>query len=209
MRICNACEMVLISCSVLSAPCPMAQADLITFKRVGDFNDSNIDGQGSGSITRMGLTATFTANIGELNATGSSFGINAPGSDDKSALLDTVNEGTVNEVIETITVTFDQPVAFTQLTLDDFSPGETALLKIGPNEVMLDPLPAGTDVYNFNGGSNLVALGQSLVIGSGSGNGFSLEGFQVNTVPEPSCLSIAFPALAGFSLRRKRRSQVV
>lgn len=189
----------------------MARADLITFKRVGDFNDSNIDGQGSGSITRMGLTATFTANDGELNATKDNFGINATLIGDEPDLLD-AGSG----VAEFITVTFDQPITLTQLTLSSFSGSERASLTIGLNPAtLLAATTAGTDIYNFSSGDfpqgNMVELGQTLVIGyafgSLSDNGFSLESFQVNTVPEPTCLSVALPALVGFLLRRKRKAK--
>lgn len=210
MRICIACKTFLILCSVLSATCSMARADLITFERGHVYNNPLIDGLASGSITRLGLTATFTANVGFLNATTDNFGINAPGSEDKSDLLDSGSG-----VDEFITVTFNQPVEFTQLTLSSFSGSERASLTIGLNTALiLDATTAGTDVYNFTGGDfalgNRLALGQTLIIGYAFGsiadNGFSLEGFQVNTVPEPSCLSIGLPVLAGLLLRRKRKA---
>ena len=209
MRLFSAYEMALISCSVLSATCSMARADLITFGREHVAGNSLIDEQNSGSITRMGLTASFTANVGELNANSTAFGINAPGSGDEPARLDTFNG-----VEEFITVTFDRTVAFTQLKLRDFSPGESALLKIGLNETLtLVPFDAATDIYDFTNESfllgNSIAPGQSLVIGSATGNGFSLESFDVNTVPEPSCLGAALPALAGLLFRRKRKPSVL
>jgi len=157
----------------------------------------------------MGLTATFTANVGELNANSTAFGINAPGSGDDPARLDTFNG-----VEEFITVTSDRTVTFTQLKLRDFSPGESALLKIGLNETLtLVPFDAATDIYDFTNESflqgNSIAPGQSLVIGSATGNGFSLESFDVNTVPEPFYLGVALPALAGLLFRRKSKPSVL
>ncbi len=204
MRICLACEMVLISCSVLSATCSIARAELITFERERDFDPNQLDEKTEGSIIRLGLIATFTANVGTLNVTGSSFGINAPGSD-VPAVLDTFDE-----TFESITITFNKPVEFKQLTINQFSIGETAKLTVGDNPSLTLVSPQnGTHVYDFPNANllteNLLAAGQPLVIGSGIGNGFSLEGFQVNTVPEPACLSIALPILAGVLLRRKRK----
>lgn len=203
MRIFFACNILVISCFLFSGTCSVAQADLITFGREHVVGNSLIDELTSGSITRGGLTATFTANLGVLNANGTSFGINDLDSADDPARLDTFNG-----VVEFITVTFDQPVTFTQLTLQDFSPGETAILKIGPNvSPAIDPLTAAIDAYDFTNDGYQIALGQSLVISSGVGNGFSLESFQVNTVPEPSCLSVALPALAALLVRRKRKAK--
>ncbi len=210
MRMYFACKIFLVSCSVLSATSSMARADLITFEREHDFDPIQLDGKVVGSIIRQGLTATFTANVGELNVTGSSFGINVLETADLPSVLDTF-EGTV----ESITITFNKPVEFTQLTLNAFTPGETAMLTVGRNTTeSLDALPPGIDVYNFTDSSftnngNRIDLGQSLVVGSGTGNGFSLEGFQVNVVPEPTCLSIALPVLAGMLLRRRREEDVV
>lgn len=205
MRTCFVCGLFLVFSLVISAVGPMARADLIPFARVGDFDDPLIDEKTGGSITRMGLTATFTANIGELNATGTSYGINAPGSTDDSALLDTVNG-----VEEFITITFNQPVTFTQLTLKLFSTGETAKLKVGLNAIQTLTSPSnGTHIYNFPNIDfpleTLLNPGQALVIGSGTGNGFSLEGFQVNTVPEPTTLGLSAVAMVGLMLRRRDR----
>lgn len=213
MKPCFTCWLIGIKlssllCLVNSTPCPVAHADLVIFELGGNLNGTAIDGAASGGLTVNGLTALFTANDGVLNATASNFGINATGSGDAADLLD-AGSG-VNEFM---TITFDRRVTFTQLTLDSFSGSERASLTLGLNPaLLLDATPAGTDIFNFSSSDfpmgNMLEVGQSLRIGytfsSAADNGFSLEGFQVNTVPEPSCLGCLLPALWGCLWRRTR-----
>jgi hypothetical protein len=189
-------------------PRSTAHADLVIFNLGGSLNGTTIDGAISGPLTVNGLTALLTANDGLLNATTTNFGINAAGSGDAADMLD-AGSG-INEFL---TITFDQRVAFTQLSLDSFSGSERASLTIGLNPtLLLDASPAGTDVFNFTSSDfpmgNTLEVGQSLRIGyafsSADDNGFSLEGFQVNTVPEPSCLGCLLPVIWGYLWRRKR-----
>ncbi len=200
--------LVWVLCAVISTACSVAQADLVIFELGNKLDNTTIDGMASGSLTRDGLTATLTANVGVFSANMSGFGINADGSDDAPSLLDG-GSGTS----EFITITFDQPVTFTQLTLASFSGSERASLTVGPNPArILDATTAGTDVYDFTSGDfpigNMIDIGQTLVIGyafgSADDNGFSLEGFHVNTVPEPSSLGCVLPMLICSVLRRKR-----
>ena len=193
-------------------PCPVAHADLVIFELGGTLNGTAIDGAASGGLTVNGLTALFTANDGVLNATTSNFGINAAGSGDAADLLDAGSS--VNEFI---TITFDQRITFTQLTLDSFSGSERTSLTLGLNPaLLLDATAAGTDIFNFTSSDfpmgNMLEVGQSLRIGyafsSAADNGFSLEGFHVNTVPEPSCLGGLLPAIWGCCWRRKRIAPV-
>lgn len=194
-------------CTVLFTSCTTAQADLIVFDLGGNLNGTTIDGAASGTLTVNGLAAHFTANDGLLNATNSNFGINASGTGDAADMLD-AGSG-INEFL---TITFDQSVAFTQLSLDSFSGSERASLTIGFNPaLLLDATSSGTDVFNFISSDfpmgNLLEAGQSLRISyafsSAADNGFSLEGFQVNTVPEPSCLGCLLPVIWGCLRRRK------
>lgn len=197
-----------ILCMGHLTPCTVAHADLIIFNLGGNLNGTTIDGAASGTLTVNGLTAIFTANDGLLNATTTNFGINASGSGDAADMLD-AGSG----VDEFLTVTFDQPVTFTQLSLDSFSGSERASLTIGLNPtLLLDASPAGTDVFNFINSDfplgNVLDAGQSLRIGyafsSAADNGFSLEGLHVNTIPEPSCLGCLLPVIWGCLWRGKR-----
>ena len=195
-----------ISACILLAllPCEAARADLIPIVLDNSNENAAIDGVQSGSIVRQGLTITLTANVGKLNATQDSYGVDADGSNDLSALLD-AGSGTIEE----ISFSFDQSVIFTQLTLelysiDDANP-ESASLTIGLNPtLLLPPTRAGKDVYDFTS-ANFLPAGQSAIVRYVSGNGFSLEGIQVNTVPEPTTFTLSALAMAGLMLRRRRR----
>lgn len=205
MKMCLKGWRILIVCTAILCASSMARAEMIPFDLGGALDGLAIDGAASDSLTVDGLTATLSANIGVLWATSGNFGINAPGGADAPDLLD-ADSGTS----EFITITFDKPVTFTQLSLGLFSGTETVDLTLGLNPVVTrTATSAATDVYDFTSGNfpmgNLLAPGQSLIVGHGTGNGFSLEGFQVNTVPEPSSLSLALPALIAGLLRRKRK----
>lgn len=213
MKPCFTCWLIGIKligllCLVNLTPRPVAHADLVIFELGGNLNGTAIDGAASGGLTVNGLTALFTANDGVLNATTSSFGVNATGSGDAADLLD-AGSG-VNEFM---TITFDQRVTFTQLTLDSFSGSERVSFTLGLNPaLLLDATPAGTDIFNFSSSDfpmgNMLEVGQSLRIGytfsSAADNGFSFEGFHVNTVPEPSLVGGLMPVLLASLWRRKR-----
>jgi hypothetical protein len=205
MKMCLMGWRILTACAAILSASSIARADIIPFDLGENLDGLAIDGAASGALTVNGLTATLTANIGVLWATSNNFGINAPGGADEPDLLD-ADSGTS----EFITITFDKPVTFTQLSLGLFSGTETVDLTLGLNPVVTrTATSAATDVYDFSSDSfpmgNMLTAGQSLIVGHGTGNGFSLEGFQVNTVPEPSSLSLALPALIAGLLRRKRK----
>ena len=208
MKTCFSGLLVGILCLGLSISCSVAEADLVIFNLGGNANGAAIDGAASGQLTVNGLTTIFNANDGLLNATTSNFGINATGAGDAADLLD-AGSG----ISEFITITFNQPVAFTQLSLDSFAGTERASLTVGLNpSLLLDATPAGTDIFDFTSSSfpmgNMLEAGQSLRIGyafsSDADNGFSLEGFHVNTVPEPCCLGYLLPLLLVRIMTRKR-----
>ncbi len=191
-----------LTSTLLYLTCSPAKADLIIFN-LGRSLDGNtaIDGQTSGSLTVGGLTALLKANNGTLNATTTNFGINT------FDIVDLTDE--LDGPTEFITITFNQPVRFTQLTLDSLAGTETANLKIGLNAPLtLADAGSSIDIYNFSSSDlplgNTITMDQSAVIAWGSGNGFSLEGFQVTTVPEPTTCWTALAATAGLMNRRRR-----
>lgn len=199
MRTISACILLTI------LACEAARGDLIPIVLDNSPENVAIDGVQSGSIIRQGLTITLTANIGKLNATQDYFGVDVDGSSDVSSQLDG-GSGTNEE----ISFTFDQAVVFTQLTLEMYSINdvnpESASFTIGLHPTLpLAPTHAGKDVYNFTR-DNFLPVGQAAVLRYVSGNGFSLEGLQVRTVPEPSSLGLSGLALAGLRLRRRKRS---
>jgi hypothetical protein len=187
-----------------------ARADLVIFNLGGALNGTSLDGVASGTLTVNGLTATLTASDGLLNATSANFGVNATGPGDATDLLD-AGSGTP----EFISVSFDQSVTFTQITLGAFSGSERASLTLGLNPTLtLEATTAAADIYDFTASDfplgNLLAPGQTVRIGysfgSAADNGFSLQGFQVQTVPEPSIWGCIGPLLLGGLFRRRRET---
>ena len=119
------------------------QAGIITFD-LRDASIEDIDEVVSFALTdtSSGLTATLTANIGELNQTNTGFGINAPEGGDDTDTIDDI-KGT-----ESVTITFNEPVTFDQLVLSLFSSGEAASLSIaGGFPVLSDRHRLGPPTY--------------------------------------------------------------
>ncbi len=181
----------------------------ITFDMRGA-EGSAVDGLASGSVIKDGLTATFTANSGLLNQTGSGFGINAKDSGDDT---DQIDNG--SGVIELVTIMFDQLVTFDQLVLSSFADSEEAKLKIaGVSTILLGT--SDKDIYDFST-DNIVSIGQSvsLALNADKGNGFSFEEFTVTlaestAAPEPATiilLGIGLAGLGGCFLRERFRRQ--
>ena len=176
------------------------QAGIITFD-LRDASIEDIDEVVSFALTdtSSGLTATLTANIGELNQTNTGFGINAPEGGDDTDTIDDI-KGT-----ESVTITFNEPVTFDQLVLSLFSSGETASLSIaGGSPFSLTDTGSGTDIFNFTT-DNAVPIGQTVVLSHESGNGFSFDNFTVTTVPEPTTLVMLLVGLIGLALVCRRR----
>ncbi len=160
----------------------------------------DIDGAATMDVTRVGLTATLTANDGVLNRTANGFGINASGSGDDT---DAIDNG--SGVVESVSIMFDQLVTFDQLKLSLFTSAasDEASLTIadGPPIFLVD---AGTtDIYNFST-DNIVSINQSVVLAYWSGNGFGFDEFTVTTsataVPEPATVTILGIGLAGLGI---------
>ncbi len=179
-----------------------SSADLVTFDLI---NQAAIDNVATGMLTdaMTGLTATFTASTGVLNGTSLNFGVNGPGADEASLL----------DASEHITVSFNQAVDVTGLTLELFSGDEGALLTFNTFDLPIADTGSGTDVYAFSS-NNSIALGQEFRISHTVGNGFSFESLTVETtaIPEPSSLyllSLCGFAFVGILTARKFRGEAV
>lgn len=164
-----------------------------------DFRDTgNTAAIESGSVLIGGLTATLTANDGVLNQTASSFGINAAGSGDATALID---DG--SGVAEIFSVSFDQDVILNSATLSLFSAGETANFTFGATTIAITDTGSGDDVFNAPP-NTILTTGQLISLEWTSGNGFSVDELSVDFVPEPSSTLLLGLGSLAICIRRKR-----
>jgi hypothetical protein len=180
------------------------RADAVSFQLAGSADVETKDEASSFSLTAGGIIATLTANTGVLNTTlVSGFGVNAPGSLDQSSLLDGAS-GTA----ESLAISFNSAVTFTQLVLSLFTPSvDSATVTIGgAGPLGLVPQASAIDTYNF---ATLVLPGQSVLLQWTGGNGFSADSFSVlaasTAVVEPStALLLGVGLLAIAALTRAR-----
>ncbi|MGZ5230380.1 MAG: hypothetical protein ACXWC3_10115 [Burkholderiales bacterium] len=159
-------------------------AQAVLFQLAGSAAVEAVDEAPSFSLTISGITATLTANVGELNTTVTSgFGINAPGSADDPSHID------AGAGIEFVTILFNRLVRLDQIVLSDFTgppTGDLAALTIdGLAALTLNPTAPALDVYNFSS-NNVVPVGQSIILAYQAGNGFSFDSFSVTAIPEPA-----------------------
>lgn len=157
-----------------------------------------VDGLASGPATVSGLTATITANTGVLNQASGNFGVNATGTGDVTDQFD----GAI--VSETITITFNSPVIFESVDISQFGANDLGTLTL--NGLTIVNLASG----NVPAGNIVIPAGNTAVIAwtgdnlTGSGRGFSFDGFTVSLIPEPASLAIL--GVGGLLLLRRARA---
>lgn len=170
---------------------------LVTFDLLGDpAIYTQLDNQGSGSVTNGGLIATLTASEGVLNRTTGGFGINGVGSDDTDAL----NTG------QYIDIWFDQVAIFSNLNVSSWGTSDAGEVQLRTTGGVLasksiDGTGDKNTAFNFE-----VADGRFIRIfataDSGAANGFSVNSFTV-AIPEPAAAT--FIALTGLGMLIGRR----
>lgn len=170
---------------------------LITFDLLGDAAVySLLDNQVSGSVTNSGLIVTVTASDGVLNRTDSAFGINGPGTDDTDAF----NAGQFMDLV------FNQDVTFSSVTVSSWGSSDAAEVQLGPLFSFQGSITnTGETAFDFG-----VTEGTTVRIlataDSGATNGFSVNSFTVETIPEPAVIGlIGLGSGVMMLLTRKRR----
>jgi hypothetical protein len=173
------------------------------FQLAGSAEVETKDEAPSFSLTIDGITATLTANIGDLNTTlVSGFGVNAPGTGDETSQIDNIL-GT-----ESVSIVFNAPVRLDQIVLSLFTApptGDLATLTIDSfAPITLNPTAPALDVYNF-ASNNTVPVGQSIILAYQAGNGFSFDSFSVTAIPEPASGLLLLIGLAAARVVRFRQ----
>jgi len=200
--------------AMLALPVAQTNADVVVFELTNDGvgqtggasgTNGNFDfGTPTDTFTDSGLTASFQALVegstGDLNAAGSSFGVNAEGTGDETSQLD----GDLGN--ESIEITFsgsDIVATLTSVEFSDFGDDDAGTIELG--EESFD-VASGVVETPFSSG----LIGNTLTIAFTEGNGFSIDElvFHVKpsevAVPEPSS-GLALLAIAGLLVGRRRR----
>jgi hypothetical protein len=172
-----------------------ASAEVFTFTLKG--NDGAVwDGVSSGVYANAGTSFTLEATLHAyldgsassgslLNSGGSEFGINADGSGDASLAFDTINGK------ESVWISFSEAVTVKSITVSSFS--TTGTKETGSYQV------ADGSVVEFSGSGTYGNIDTILAkdtyfkvaaVEDGDGNGWSLDSFEVEAVPEPVTVSM-------------------
>ena len=165
-----------------------AQAALITFDLLGDAAIYNVlDDKASGSVVVDGVTATLTASHGVLNRTGSGFGVNdlSTSSDDTDAL-------NANQWID---VEFDQAVIFTNLNVSSWGTNDTGEVRLAPTFASQGGIAGTGDTEYYFHVDPEQTVRFFAASDTGEANGFSVDSFTVEAIPEPA--AIGFVSLVG------------
>ena len=182
-------------------------AELFTFDLINK-NGISWDGLSSGVYTNTGGGRTLEASLSaylngsyssgsQLNSTVSEFGINAAGSGDDTALFDT------NNGQEALWVSFNRAVTIKSITVSSFTGGnvETGAYKVAEGG-LVNFTSSGT--YTVDAVLNQGLYFKIIAVNEGGGNGWSLNSFTVEAVPEPA--TIAMLGLGGLVTGMIRRT---
>lgn len=189
--------------------CSSSYAELFTFNLINR-EGAPWDNVSSGIYTNTGIGLTLRASMfaylngsnssgSLLNSTASEFGLNAAGSGDATSLFDT------NNGQEALWVSFDRAVTIKSMEVSSFTVGnvETGAYQVA-NGSLVNFTAGGT--YTIDTAMNQGAFFKVIALNEGGGNGWILNSFTVEAVPEPATLILlGFGGLAACIIRRVSR----
>jgi len=187
-----------------------APAALFTFDLINK-NGVSWDGVSSGVYTNAGSGLTLEAAMfayltggyssgSQLNSTASEFGINAAGGGDATSLFDTINGQ------EALWVSFDRAVTIKSITVSSFTPGnvETGAYQVADGS-LVNFTAGGT--YTVDAALSQGSFFKTIAVDMGGGNGWSLNSFTVEAVPEPATFGLlGLGGLMVWQIRRASRA---
>lgn len=163
-------------------------AELFTFDLLNK-NGVSWDGVSSGIYTNAGsgmvLKAAMLACLNgsystgsQLNSTVSEFGVNAAGSGDATSLFDTINGQ------ESLWISFDRAVIIKSITVSSFTSGnvETGAYQVAAGNLFCF---TANGIHSIDSVLNQGDFFKVIALDMGGGNGWSLNSFTVEAVPEP------------------------
>ena len=131
-----------------------------------------------------------------LNRTSSGFGVNGAGTDDTDGL----NAG------QYIDLVFNQDVSFESMNISSWGASDAGVVQLGPVFDAQGSLAKNDTAFGFD---VLKASSHSVRIlataDSGATNGFSVNSFTVDAIPEPAVLGLLGIGSGFMLLTRKRR----
>lgn len=186
-----------------------ARAETFTFDLVGK-DGASWDNESSGVYTNVGSTLVLEASLyayldggysanSRLNSGANDFGINAAGTGDEPLAFDTVNG------MEAMWIAFDRQVTVSSLTVSSFAIGN---VETGAYQVAAGNWVEFTEsnTYRVDELLDEGSFFKITTVDQGGGNGWSLDSFAVEAIPEPVTLS--FVGLAGiFAIVGRRISR--
>jgi len=184
----------------------VASAELFTFDLINK-QGAPWDDVSFGVYTNVGTLLTLEASMyayldgsysadSDLNSTANDFGINADGSGDATALFDT------NNGQEALWVSFNEDVTIKSITVSSFAASN---VETGAYQVANGTLVEFTasDTYTIDTALTEGGYFKIIAVDEGGGNGWRLDSFTVEAVPEPATIAMfGIGGVIAFLIRR-------
>jgi hypothetical protein len=184
-------------------------AELFTFDLLNK-EGASWDNVSSGVYANAGSTLTLQASMyayldgnssteSLLNSTATEFGINAAGSGDATSLFDT------NNGQEALWVSFDRAVTIKSITVSSFTAEnvETGAYQVADGTLVNF---TASDTYTVDTAMSQGSFFKIIAVDEGGGNGWILNSFTVEAVPEPAVSGLfGLGGLMAWMIRRASR----